>query len=132
MSADRELLELAARAAGIEFTWGLKQIQVGEPDTWGVRQYREEPCPMTAGRYWNPLTDDGDALRLAVKLGLYLEIDRPNTRCSALPEPDNIPFSRERYGGKRGQDACAALRRATVRAAAEIGRATTQTESEHP
>ena len=58
---DRELLELAARAAGYEI----------EFDYYGDGRH---------GRFvigsgfppllWNPLTDDGDALRLAVKLRL--------------------------------------------------------------
>lgn len=43
---DRELLELAAKAAGIPIVW-----------------------METTGR-WNPLEDDGDALRLAVKLNM--------------------------------------------------------------
>lgn len=51
--SDRELLELAAKAAGR----GIADYLPGEPD-----------------RCWNPLTDDGDALRLAVSLpGMSLE-----------------------------------------------------------
>lgn len=48
---DRELLELAAKAAGIVKFW--------DGDT---------SCAGAASDFWNPLTDDGDALRLAVKL----------------------------------------------------------------
>lgn len=62
MSADRELLELAAKAAGLEV-----QLYEREPhEEWGA--YRS--CLMHEGREWNPLTDDGDALRLAVILRL--------------------------------------------------------------
>ena len=52
---DRELLELAAKAAGYEYHSPAGYIVVdGIPGN------------------WNPLEDDGDALRLAVKLGITL------------------------------------------------------------
>jgi len=57
---DRELLEMAAKAAGAEF-------EVSDED--GV--YLHQPIGGVAG-FWNPLTDDGDAFRLAVKLGIHL------------------------------------------------------------
>lgn len=102
---DRKLLELSAKAAGLDFYWSgtNPMVRIG---------------PQLA-QYWNPLADDGDVLRLAVKLGLYLEIDRPNQRASALPEQDDMQFSRELFG----TDPCAAMRRAIVRAAAAIGEA---------
>jgi hypothetical protein len=62
---DRELLELAAKAAGIDGGFV-------ENDDWygtGVVFTDENDCNQT----WNPLTDDGDALRLAVKLGFRIE-----------------------------------------------------------
>ena len=60
---DRELLEAAAKAAGIEW-YGYagddececRYFDIGEEDV--VR--------------WNPLTDDGDALRLAVALRIEI------------------------------------------------------------
>lgn len=60
MSTDRELLEKAAKAAGYNFQWEsafLKELP--EPTVF---------TPEGFGQYWNPLEDDGDALRLAVKL----------------------------------------------------------------
>jgi hypothetical protein len=56
---DRELLALAAKAAGIPVVWD---------DEAGcyLRQDRMGTVP------WVPLTDDGDALRLLVKLRLGL------------------------------------------------------------
>lgn len=85
---DRELLEFAAKAAGMEVE--------PSPNGW------EETYPMG----WNPLQDDGDALRLAVKLGIFsLEI---------LPEEISAAFF--------NNDPYAATRRAIVRVAAEIGR----------
>ena len=64
---DRELLELAAKAAGLEIH---KQIQAKrdssiDPEAAGL-------FIANGSTWWNPLTDDGDALRLAVKLG-FLE-----------------------------------------------------------
>jgi len=86
--SDRELLELAAKAAGV----AIDPIDaVHEPDGW--------TC-------WNPLNDDGDALRLAVKLNLLVLHD-------VHIAPVNI---------WEGEDPHAATRRAIVRAAAEIGR----------
>jgi hypothetical protein len=96
---DRELLEFAAKAAddGIVF--------YGE--CWRAQ----------TGREWNPLTDDGDALRLAVKLGISL--DRASNRCWAW-------VSGWAFNGVCEEFYCtdpyAATRRAIVRAAAEIGK----------
>ncbi len=62
---DRELLERAAKAAG---TGPLMNEPYG---LGGTRYfYREDDYP--SGTTWNPLTDDGDALRRAVKLGLLV------------------------------------------------------------
>jgi hypothetical protein len=58
---------------------------------------------------WNPLTDDGDALRLAVNLHLLYGINTDIlNHYLALELPSDEPL--------------AATRRAIVRAAAEIGR----------
>ena len=58
---DREMLELAAKAAGYVF---------GE---YGGEPARQVTTKIGAAWiYWNPLTDDGDALRLAVKLRIDL------------------------------------------------------------
>lgn len=107
---DRELLELAAKAA----------------DMW-----TDEHMPS---EMWDPLTNDGDALRLAVKLGLSLESE-------ASLEVGYCRF----FGGEYEKgveawhvdinakttkayeiyrdDPYAATRRAIVRAAADIGKA---------
>ena len=76
---DRELLELAAKAAGIRTTEG--------------------------NDYWNPLEDDGDAFRLAVKLGLKIK------GIEILIIEDDLECDR-----------LTATRRAIVLAAAGIGR----------
>lgn len=64
--SDRELLELAAKACG-ELT----------PQWYGNDAYLRGVLSR-----WDPLTDDGDALRLAVRLGIEVQ---PNERgCSTL------------------------------------------------
>ena len=105
---DRELLELAAKAAGVDIEW--------QPCGWA--HDNETGCE------WNPLTDDGDALRLAVKLG-ETGFFRLNFGAGAVsaenPAVKPLPIlyaceDMEELGG------AAATRRAIVRAAAEIGR----------
>jgi hypothetical protein len=101
---DRELLEAAAKAAGID-TKRCLQYEDGAFD-W----------PGKAGR-WNPLTDDGDAFELAVKLRLTIN-------CSY----DDVAICGQEFTQKEvflernGEDPLAATRRAIVRAAAELGK----------
>ena len=102
---DRELLELAAKAAGIDTTRCL-QYADGAFD-W----------PGKAGR-WNPITDDGDALRLAVKLAIDFKIRNEATWWDHQESEGVVYWSHEPHNG----DPLAATRRAIVRAAAEIGR----------
>jgi len=99
---DKELLELAAKAAGV----------VGIDGVYPIARDSSGDC-----YFWNPLTDDGDALRLAVKLELDVN-----------PLDSSMWVSREFVKPKvdveepYGDDPYAATRRAIVRAAAEIGR----------
>ena len=62
--SDHELLELAAKANGL-----LVKGWVGN------RLVFFNPITESAEETWNPLTDDGDALRLAVKLNIELHLD---------------------------------------------------------
>jgi len=55
---DRELLESAAKAAGMVFSVELQHSDYGRSD-WG------DEVPHADGEPWNPLTDDGDRYRLA-------------------------------------------------------------------
>jgi hypothetical protein len=108
---DRELLELAAKAVGLSLEQGAgfpPEKCLGacwDGDTWD---------------YWNPLDDNCDALRLAVKLRLMVAWDRWNDngyvciRHRDLDEEIGIPVD---------QSPEQTVRRAIVRAAAEIGRA---------
>lgn len=113
MNTDHELLELAAKAAGMQgykFTGTsmAKMIDPNQPDTTG-----------SIGPNWNPLTDDGDALRLVVRLhiSVYSNIVRIETGTIQLTL-DRV-FIHE---STLNQDESVATRRAIVRAAAEIGR----------
>lgn len=98
MTNDRELLILAALAAG----WN--------PE-WYDGTYWINDC------HWDPLNHDGDALRLAVALEidvLHRRVGGPRVECvapgvGAICEPC-------------GESRMAATRRAIVRAAAEIGK----------
>ena len=109
---DRELLEMGAKAAGLN----VKAERVDADDKFthlivGAKNTRERIT-------WNPLTDNGDALRLAVKLQMEIAIfqDECHTRC--------IEHGQRDWHDAIGADPYAATRRAIVRAAAEIGKAT--------
>ncbi len=95
---DKELLELAARAAGV--------VILGFFDCGSIKSR------VHSDVRWNPLADDGDAFRLAVKLELYIFIDDKKTHVDShdmtvLERFKDCPY--------------VATRRAIVRAAAEIG-----------
>jgi hypothetical protein len=108
----RSLLERAAKAAGIELEW----------DSRGAFAYDRAAGVSGKARIWNPLTDDGDALRLAVKLQLNI-IQRHRFD----PEPvavavgfgfEDLDNSETYYEG----DPYAATRLAIVRAAASMAK----------
>ena len=111
METDRELLELAAKAAGLSsFEWaGFKMLRVETGSRKGDNGY-----------YWRPLTDDGDALRLAVKLGLEIYID--DGYCTTVSQDLLHDWDCGVTEYHKGVDMYAATRRAIVRAAAEIGK----------
>lgn len=94
---DRELLELAAKAIGI-------------------KHRPENNCVVVdakTGQWlgsWNPLTDDGDALRLAVRLNI------PVIPYDDETSTGTIGVVAKNWGSKEEN-----TRRAIVRAAAEIG-----------
>lgn len=91
-TTDREMLELAAKAAGY----------------WNYT-YNCYEGPMS----WNPRDDDGDALRLAVDLKIELMV---TDQCA------NACFNMVVYSEPLGNDARKAARRAVVRVAVEIGK----------
>lgn len=104
---DRELLEMAAKAISLpECGW------MG-PAFMYVKDNRFTD--------WNPLTDDGDALRLAVKLGISVEPEYKD-EFGVLLSYASIPSGGVFIEDHR-EDRYAATRRAIVCAAAEIGMA---------
>ncbi len=107
---DRELLELAAKAAGVEYD-KFANYRFG---LWLVIHH--EPTELTR-RSWNPLTDDGDALRMAVKLAINIEFFSSSNTVYVEPVGRGLSFDES-----LGNDPCVATRRAIVRAAAAIGK----------
>ena len=103
---DRELLELASKAAGYEYRFN-DSLRTGP-------HYIK--CE-TGYQKWNPLTDDGDALRLAVKLGLFIQINTASATAWKW-RGENWFEQASDYA----DDMNATTRRAITRAAAEIGR----------
>ena len=105
MNNDRELLELAAKAIGCTIR--------GKAD----EEYYNLHEADDTHSLWNPLTDDGDALRLAVKLEFTVSTWGEDV---AIWQGDGDgretlePITTDRL---------ASTRRAIVRAASEIGRA---------
>ena len=115
---DRELLELAAKAAafGTNGTcWTESEYPRGSGKHGALWNYVGH---MDTAELWNPLTDDGDAFRLAVKLRMSVTNTDIRTSVLAQPEPNTDWVApTEPHNG----DPCAATRRAVVRAAAAIG-----------
>ena len=115
MYSDRELLALAAKAAGLQlcgYSWIGENEDDDECEVLESAFVKLHPEQELATK-WNPLTDDGDALRLAVKLHMQVSITTESCRAETLPvlgvrANDNDEF--------------AATRRAVVMAAAAVGR----------
>lgn len=108
--SDRELLLLAAKAAGIKvhdscdtFLWILVPSNI-EAD-------REQII------YWAPLTDDADALRLAVKLRMQVHVEDYGGSARVGANGRWVGCEAHCFDG-----IASATRHAIVRAAAEIGK----------
>lgn len=97
MSTDRELLEKAAKAAG-------NGARFRSADAFGLYD-----MIIGSSQSWNPLDDDGDAIRLAVALELSV-----NAYSSYVIIADQ-------HADFEGRDRMAVVRRTIVRAAAAIG-----------
>lgn len=109
---DKELIELAAKAAGYKLEW-----RSGWDGT-------DIPRPIVDCEHWEPLHDDGDALRLAGKLAMNVYIDTHPEGCACTEVWSTL--HPEGRGGRvvinHDGDADAATRRAIVCLAAEIGK----------
>jgi hypothetical protein len=104
---DREITELAAKAAGIVGVWHERGQCIHATN-----------CAGLSDMWWRPLEDDGDALRLAVKLKLMLGFHNYENSVRVISQDLLDPVHTEPVG----DDPYAAARRAIVRAAAEIGK----------
>ena len=100
---DKELLELAAKAAG-----GFVYVE--------NMGWITQDADGNRGSWWKPLEDDGDTLRLAVKL--RMDIYALSNGCEARSGSINHEISEI----AKDDDLCAATRRAIVRAAAGVGK----------
>ena len=98
---DRELLEMAAKAAGYEIN--------GYSERYGALVNEADGVSM----WWNPLTNDEEALRLVVKLRIHITNSQSDARATTLYVTAIEPLTNGPY---------ATTRRAIVRAAAEIGK----------
>lgn len=111
-TTDRELLERAAKAAGLSIGYDSGQYFYCEHGPFGASMYgRQGNAPLN----WNPLQDDGDALRLAVKTGEPFVV---RSRCVTT-----MGGLKEDFDPAVSGDDLRATRRAIVRAAAAIGKA---------
>ena len=118
---DRELLELAAKAAGIDLDWDVPP----KSPPWIIEGTGDDRGPTAP---WSPLADDGDALRLAAELKLdvtWTSDGRIIVRANRW-DKHGVP-----YGSviARATEGTEVLRRAIVEAAAQIGRACTSGET---
>lgn len=110
-AANRELLEWAAKAAGLNFT-RQNYAEPGEfDDGWGM--------VSGIGEYWNPRTDDGDSLRLAAALRLKITPGKhKGDGCTVESQRDGIAGCTAFRDDPREQ-----MREAILIVAAEIGKA---------
>ena len=108
---NRDLLELAAKAAGIEICGPIEKY-IAQPNKEHIGGFlvRNDKGGDSA---WNPLDDDGDAFRLSVQLSLHTQ---RYEGALYISHPGGWTIEGV------GDDPYAATRRAIVRAAAKIGR----------
>ena len=104
---DMELLELAAKAAGIGPIVGFDDHLTAIIG------------PLKWKRQWAPLADDGDALRLAVRVGVCVVIADGVVVAQRFYADSQSLHS---WSEKLVRGDTTPVRRAIVRAAAEIGR----------
>jgi hypothetical protein len=107
---DRDLLEAAAKAAGIDVKKFVEQVTDYDSPHYGIHAIQLDSTWNT----WNPLEDDGDALRLAVELRLSIDLAGRMTKTET---PSGDLFGELHHGDPR-----AATRRAIVHAAAFLSK----------
>ena len=111
---DRKMLELAAKAAGIEWYGYFSDDLTG-------RLFFDIGVDEVVA--WNPLDDDGDALRLAVKLNIWpIRVFSPKNHPDVIRVQKGSEYWTEIAEEEIFYDPLAATRRVIVKAAAEIGK----------
>ena len=122
---DKELIELAAKACGFgdqdgNFIWTESEYPRGSKTNGALWNYMGW---CDTAQLWNPLTDDGDALRLAVKLQMRVHVGTGATSITTAATENHGREPVLAVVRNVNDDPCAATRRAIVRAAAAIGEA---------
>ena len=118
---ERKMVEFAAKAVGI----ALKPMEVKNVEFMGDDHFvgfMTDPSQWKRG-WFDPLNDDGDALRLAVKLGIGFR-HRAGGDGSTYPDLVTVftgSFDLTEYVSQ-SVDAFSATRLAITKAAAEIGK----------
>ena len=120
MATDRELLELAAKAAGIDAAWLCPADEIDEhaghlAETEGM--WLKGARGPSNSAYWNPLADDGDAFHLLVRRGMRVHVDLEEGCTRIFNEFDGLILRQMHFA--EGPEA--ATRRAIVRAVAMEG-----------
>ena len=107
---DRELLEKAAKAAGYDTShpWNVGRLLLVPPV--------DSLCISDVSTGWNPLNNDGHALRLAVELRIEVGFNDDCSEVDVWTPHRSHDILYEGYGN----DVNAATRRAITRAAAAI------------
>jgi hypothetical protein len=116
---DREMLELAAKAAGLKIDKSPHNGGGYHNDGFDIAG--KAVLDWHNGTCWGPLTDDGDALRLACDLAMRIfPVARTSdgAACSAVGDGSGVRLSEVVDGSL---DTRSATRRAIVLAAAAIG-----------
>lgn len=114
MKTDRELLEFAAKAAGYAIEW--REWITSRVEAFGAIKHTKHKGFWLDDKQWNPLTDDGDALRLAVRLQIVA--GKYDNYASAGVIGSCVEFV---VWDHEEANPYAATRRAITRAAAAIG-----------
>lgn len=125
---NEELLKLAAKSIDLNGNYFKDEVD-NEEECYiseGIYCVDENDCGYT----WNPLTDDGDALRLAIKLHIDISSykESGNVYANSKHSLGIDSYGYHSYQDHRliteplGEDPMASTRRAIVRAAAEIGK----------
>ena len=105
-ASDKKLLELAAKAAGY-------MVKAWSETGRGAKIHGQLD-------WWNPLINDGDALRLAVNLRIFIDVGDLEVICGWYIDSNLLVL--KTVEEPLQQDSQAAVRLAIVRAAAEIGK----------